>query len=691
VKPEIIFQYSPWWIVLCLLLGLGYAMFFYFNSKFEKKFKWVLAILRGLLVSLLAFLLLNPLMKYITSTILKPSVVVLFDDSQSMKFGGENLLKDLKTKVFEVQSQIKAKDFDCIVLPLSSDKVIEAENDLKFENRKTNISTAFQNLKSNYEGQNLSDVVLISDGILNDGVSPTFSKYPFAVHTVGFGDTTAKKDIKINGITANKIAYLGSKFSVNADISAYGFANQADNIVIKDSKGVILAKKDFAIGQADYFSSISFELQANKAGKARYIVEVGKKQGEFSTLNNTKEIVIEVVDGKEKILVLAAAPHPDLKALRSILDKNSLFETTFSIQPTADAKDPFDILILHHLPDVQGAYSAIVQRAMAKNKPVLYFVGSKTNFTALNSMQSVFSITTSGNKLDKATPIRNALFQKFQLNNTADDIFSKMPPLIVPFGEYKLNTGAENILLQKVVNVPTPKTLLGINVNSEKKSAVFVGEGLWQWRLEEYALTENQVNIDELILKTLQLISLKEDKSKLRIYPISETFNVDESIQIAAETYNNLYEKIFDQNINVKINGEKGFAKTFNFQNSKDQSSFTLAKLPAGIYTYSATATILGKTETTNGQFVVSQNDTELSNSTADFSLLKTISAANNGKFLPAASVSNLVEVISKNNLTNKLSSSEELKDLVNIKWILALLLLLASLEWVARKYFGQY
>jgi hypothetical protein len=674
-----------------MILGFGYALFFYFNSKFEKKFKWILAILRGVLVSSLAFLLLNPLMKYITSTILKPSVVILFDDSQSMKFGGENILKGLTTKVFEVQNQIRAKGYDCTILPLSSDKVIENDSDLKFESRKTNISTAFQNIKSNYEGQNLSDVVLISDGILNDGVSPTFSKYPFAVHTVGFGDTTAKKDIKINGITANKIAYLGSKFSVNVDISAFGFANQADNVVIKDSQGAIVGKKDFAINQADYFSGISFELQATKPGKARYIVEVGKKPGEFSTINNTKEIIIEIVDGKEKILVLAAAAHPDLKALRSILDKNSLFESTFSIQPVVEPKEPFDILILHHLPDAQGAYTAIVQKAIAKNKPVLYFVGSKTNFTAFNGMQSVVSITSSGNRLDKANPIRNALFQKFQQNTSADDIFSKMPPLIVPFGEYKLNTGAENILLQKIVNVPTPKTLLGININAEKKSAVFVGEGLWQWRLEEYALSESQLNIDELILKTLQLISLKEDKSKLRIYPISETFNVDESVQIAAETYNNLYEKIFDQNIVVKINGEKGFSKTFNFQNTKEQSSFTMAKLPVGVYTYSASSTILGKSETASGQFVISQNDLELSNSTADFGLLKTISTANNGKFITSNAVSSLVDVISNNNLTNKISSSEELKDLVNIKWILVLLLLLATLEWVARKYFGQY
>ncbi len=691
MKPELIFQYSPLWLIPCILLGLGYAFFFYKKSKFEKKYKWILAALRGVLVSLLAFLLLSPLIKYISSTILKPNVVILFDDSQSMKFGGENILQELVKNSFEFKNKAAEKGYQCEILPLSEAKTLNTSQDLKFESRKTNISAAFQNLKTSNEGQNLSDVILISDGILNDGISPTFTKYPFAIHTVGFGDTTAKKDIKINGITANKVAYLGSKFSVNADISSFGFTNQADYVIIKDSKGAVLAKKDFVINQSEFFTSLNFELIANKVGKARYIVEVGKKEGEFSIKNNVKEIIIEVVDGKEKIMVLAAAAHPDLKALRAILDKNELFETTFSIQPTVDPKEPFDILILHHLPDVSGAYNAIVQRAVAKNKPIFYFLGSKTNFTSFNSSQSVIKVESNANRLDKASPIRNGLFQKYQFNTAADDVFSKMPPLIVPFGEYKLSTGAENILFQKVINVPTQKPLLAVNINSNIKSAVFVGEGIWQWRLEEYALTDTQIYIDELILKTLQLISLKEDKNKLRVYPTTEVFNVDESVRIVAETYNNLYEKIYDQAINVKIIGENGFSKTFNFQNSKDQSNFTLARLAAGVYTYTASSNILGKNETSSGQFVVSQNDQELSNATADFGLLKTISAENNGIFVQKSDLNSILDKISKNKSAEKIISNEELKDLVNIKSILILLVLLATLEWIARKYFGQY
>ena len=44
--------------------------------------------------------------------------------------------------------------------------------------------------------------------------------------------------------------------------------------------------------------------------------------GEFSNRNNRQDVYVEVIDGKEKILLLALAPHPDVKALKSIIEKN---------------------------------------------------------------------------------------------------------------------------------------------------------------------------------------------------------------------------------------------------------------------------------------------------------------------------------------------------------------------------------
>ena len=46
----------------------------------------------------------------------------------------------------------------------------------------------------------------------------------------------------------------------------------------------------------------------------------------ITTRNNRSSVFIEVVEGKKKILVIASSPHPDIKALREVVDKNPNYE-----------------------------------------------------------------------------------------------------------------------------------------------------------------------------------------------------------------------------------------------------------------------------------------------------------------------------------------------------------------------------
>ena len=694
MKPEIIFQTPAWYFLLCLAAGFAFALFTYFRSSvFKNKPKLFLSVIRGILAFLVAFLLLNPLIKTVSNTIIKPKVVLVLDNSKSMLFAGSKAIEELKKGIIALKASVEEKGFELEIHDLKAKK--ENIQETKFSLAKTNLSETLNDLKNNFEGQNLSDVILVSDGIINDGVSPSFQKYPFNVHSVGFGDTTSKKDLIISGISANKLAYLGNKFTVNVDVSAYLLPGKSTSVLIKNGAGIVLASKTLSVTKKEDFQTFSFDLSAEKVGKQRYIAEIQTVAGEYSVKNNRKEFVVDVVNGKEKVLLLAFSPHPDIKAIKNIIEQNDLFELQIQILQSTDpsqiANDPFDILILHQLPDVYGTSTGIVSTLLAKKKPTLFFVGSKTNIPSFNGMQNVLGINTQLNKLDKTTGTLNNLFQRFSIAPNTPDLLSKLPPLSVPFGEYKAFPGTEVLLYQEIMRVNTGRPLFGINLTSDKKNAVFVGEGLWQWRLEEFSIHENHLNIDELIVKTLQLLSIKEDKSKLRIYPTSESFGIDQRISFEAEAYNNIFEKIFDQNIDFKIKNEKGIEKAYNFKITQESSRFELSNLPAGLYSFTGSSNILGKVETTSGEFLVTETDLESENMVADFNLLKTLALENNGDFVPAKNIIELRKSLENKGLVNKVISSEELKDFINLRWLLILIVLLASLEWGLRKFFGSY
>lgn len=686
MKSEIVSQASGWYILLCLCCGIAFAGFYYWKARvFSQQQRWVLAALRGVLASMLAFLLLNPLIKTFTSLVLKPKVVLLVDHSKSMQghvsLGGEwkALQKDLQDKGFEAE----VRNLE--------DAVVEDPQNLIFNARKTNLSQGINSVKNSHEGQHLTDVILVSDGIINDGLSPTFFKYPFRIHTVGVGDSTLKKDASISGVAANKIAYLGNDFTVSIDVSAYLMQGSSAKLSILDTEGQVLESQTVSYTAADSYSTLHFKLPARKIGKQRFMAQLQVLQGEHKAQNNRREFIVDVVNGKEKILLLAAAPHPDLKAIKSILDKNEWFELKLKILQESDLSqiksENYDVLILHQFPDQGQLHTRFLGELLAKQKPVFFFPGSKPDWSYFNGMQNVVSVQTQLGKADRVSGQVNPGFQLFQVPSA--QVLADLPPISVPFGNYTALAGTDVLMTQYISGIATGRPLLAVNLGGARKMAVFLGDGLWNWRMEEFAQTQMHEVLDDLILKTLQLIAIKEDKGKLRVYPTNDVFLVDQKVAFVAEVYNDLYERVFDEDINLRIKDGKGVEKSYDFRITPENSRFELSTLPAGVYRYEAKRK--GKDEVSQGEFVVSDVDVELQNTQADFGLLRTIASENDGKFVDAKHLFELRNVIQKDAVTNKLIGKEDIKDIIHLRWLWAILLLLVGTEWILRKYWGAY
>lgn len=695
MKSELIFQSSPWFIILCLLAGGLYAVVLYQKkSNFSVLQNRLLAIARGILVALLAFLLINPLLRSNKSTIEKPTVVFAIDNSTSMVQGGQEKLNQLKSGLKKLKDEIESKGASVEIKTFNEDTDNKDIDGIKFGQKTSDLSGLLASVKNNYEGRNLTDVILVSDGIANAGISPTYGKYNFNVHSIGLGDTTLKKDIKLNAVYTNRIAYLSNKFPVQAEISSYGFEGKSTTVLLKQG-GKVLDKQIANFDKPTDLKQITFYTTADQKGVQRFTIEVVPGAGEFSTRNNSRDVYIDVVDGKEKILLVALAPHPDVKAIKSIIEKNELYELTVKIVQSDNINEignqPFDALILHQLPDLYGAGGNVVSRLLAQQKPTLFILGNQSNIASFNGIQQTLSIISQAGRADKVTAKFNSNFNLFNLDGEKLNILEKLPPILSPFGDYRPATGSEIILYQRVGSLVTPKPLLIANTANARKSAVLAGEGIWQWRLEEFALTDKQEVVDEILMKTLQLISVKDDKRKLRVYPISPEFSIDDKVIFENEAYNDIYERIYNQSIKLEITDEKGSTKNYNYTISQENTRFEITGLGEGVYRYKASTQVLGKGEVVDGQFIVRNADLEGLTNTADFNMLRTLAQQNNGKFFVANQLEKLKEYLSSNQSPDKVMSIEEMNEFINLKWIFFVLLVLASVEWVTRKYLGSY
>lgn len=697
-QVQLLFENSPWLLIPCLLVGAVYALLLYFKSKgfrnqsWGKTINYLLTGLRFLLVSLLCLLLVGPFIKQIKNTLEEPIVVFAIDNSASVAAVEDSgKLQGLRQAMLNAASSLEENDY---TLDFRTYEGLQQPDSLRFDFNSSDLGNLLNAIASDYEGRNLASVVLFSDGIYNQGISPSYRPYSFRINTVGLGDTIPKQDINIQNVYYNKIAYQGNKFPMVAEIANTGFEGQSVNVSITN-RGRVVASESLRFDQNRDVSSIEFLLDADEEGMQRYEVSVAPLEGEFTEQNNKAQAYVEIIEGKENILLLAAAPHPDIKALRSAIETNKNYELRsvvlsvdeVSAQQLADVK--YDLVIFHQLPG--SATNPIVSEYLDNASAALFIVGTQTDLSALNRNNQLLNISSANNDTDEVRAVYNDAFSGFQIEGAQQAVLEELLPLNVPFGRIALQNNPEVLLYQKVGSVETSKPLLVVGEVAERKTAIMLGEGLWQWRLQEFAKNENTQAFDALISKLTQYLSAKEDKRRFKVYPEKDVFEDTEPVVFETEIYNEIYEEIYGYEIALKLTDEDGETRNYSYITSESNTRYRISNLPEGIYQYQASTDLEGARMTSAGEFTVRSLQIETLNLTANHQLLRDLASNSGGIFFQRDQLPEMAAQLETQQAKGKIYTSEAYLPIINLKWLFFVLLLLVSAEWGIRKYMGSY
>ena len=554
---------------------------------------------------------------------------------------------------------------------------------------------ALRTISNQYEGKAIAGVVLVSDGIYNSGLSPLYTAYSFPVYTIGIGDTAQRQDIAIKDLVYNKIAYQGNQFPIRAEILVKGFPNQ--NITVSLIKSGKVLERQTKNSGTDQLLPVEFKLAATEQGIQRLEIQVEVKSEEKNVRNNKSTAFVDVIEGKKKILVVANAPHPDIKAHRSIIDKNSNYEMILHIPAIEETETKnlqpanIDLAIFHQAPDKRGRTRDLFQRFVTSKTSLFVVVGQQTDLNLLTDTSFPLKFDQPPRQFDDVMPVVNPSFPYFLLSPEANSVFSSFPPVWVPFGRMQIPASSVTLLSQRVGSISTDKSLLWIDVPDNHKIAVMLGEGFWQWRLEEYSKNENTDAFDEVFGKLLQYLSTTDDKSRFKSYPLQQQFSDTEAVVFESQVYNDIYEPVFGNRIDLEITDDASKKYTYNYVISPGNARYQVGGLKEGIYKYISSTSINGKEEKVRGQFLVTAQQAELQNLTADFDLLRKLSISTGGKFYNVSETDKLRADLSKKEAISVIHSEEKFDNLVNLKWVFFLLLALVSAEWFLRKFYGGY
>lgn len=692
---NILSDYPYWYFILCIGAGIIYSGLLYWKDRrneFPLLSRWIMASARFLVVTLAAFFLLSPLVKSIRVSKEKPIIIMALDNSSSLAndpgsgLDTTSLLQQWNELSNDLSGDYEVKPF------LFGDQVREGTT-ASFSDKYTDASVLLDEMETRFTNRNVGAMIFATDGMFNRGRNPAYMVdiLGFPVYPVALGDTTRQKDIKISKLYYNKITYLGNEFPVEVVLQANGYEGEVARLQIR-SEGELVREERISINSASFSKTLSLGLVSEDPGTREYRISVQPFEGETNTENNSRLAFIEVLDARQKILILANAPHPDITAIRQAIESNRNYAVEVKMSSERIASfGGYNLVILHDLPSPVLPPKRLENMLGQGATPYWLIAGQNTDVRYLESLNSgiIFdNIKRGGND---ATAYFNEGFGLFTIPGSLEGNLEDYPPLKAPFADYRYKSSVSVLFSQKIGKVESGYPMLAFNQDGPIKVGILLGEGIWRWRLHNFMARGNHEDFNTLVNKVVQYLSVRADKRRFRVEARYE-YPENEDIVIDAELYNETFELINDPDARIVIKDDTGRSYPYNFSRKGNSYTLNLGVLRPGRYGFTAGTQLGGAAYEDEGMFTVSPVMVEMMSMRADHNVLFRMASGTGGRVYYPADLDMIAEDLKESESIKTIVYEKKMfNELINLKWIFFILLALLSVEWFLRRWLGSY
>jgi len=638
------------------------------------------------------FLFAMPLVQSLQKITQSPVVIVAVDNSRSMtglndEEARRKSVSELKeTLIRQLGSKYKVAGYTFGEKSILNDSP-------EFTEKRSDYGQLLKTVFNNHFNDNVGALVIIGDGLYNQGVNPVneVKKLPYPVYTLGTGDTIRAIDAAVASIRVNKTAFKGNQFPVEADIQISGSPGAKSEFAVF-RKGVKLFSQIVQAESSAYFTTLPFVLEAQEAGLQYYTAVLKEISGEQNHKNNAWSFVIQVLENKQKIAIFSQGTHPDAGAIKNSLEQQINYEVSlFTSEPFPADITGYNLVVMNQIPSSSFSGKQVLDKAQNLRVPILLIIGAQTSLPQFNQAGPGVEIIPRAGNYEDAQPALNEQFMAFTLSNELKENLLRYPPLKVPFARYHLHPAMVPLAFQRIKNITTSEPLIAAGSLNGRKTGIIFGEGLWRWRMYNYSLSGSHREFNELIDKLVQYLALRENEDNF-IIDFKPVYHETEPVQMTAEVYNESFEMITLPEVSMVLSDSAGREFSYLFDRASQFYRLDAGQLPVGEYHFKAT-TELGSTKLSeSGSFAVTPVNLELTDLQANHQILFRLSKETGGDFYTSGEVDALAKnLLDDQSIKNTSYFQNVTSELLNLKWIFLVLILLLVTEWFLRKYWGIY
>ena len=661
--------------IVLVAVGISYYHYLY-KAKSKSKTILFLAFLRFCSVFILLLLLWNPLVTATKYEEYKTPLPIIFDNSSSiseLKAGeqAQDLYNQLQaSKELSSKYAIQYLGVDAECAPLSG---------LNFTGKQSRLDQAGKQLNLLYRNQSYPSI-FITDGNQTAGNDFVYSFDPInPIYPVVLGDTISYFDIKIDQVQANKYAFYQNKFPVEVQLSYNGTQSCTTQLKLMQANKIIHTET-VTLQPNQAAQLVSFLVPANALGAQLYQVVVQSAKPEKNSVNNSKKIIVDVLDQRRTIAIVSTSNHPDIAALKRAIEHNG--QSKVELVKPADVKSIADyaVVVLYQPTTRFTALFADIKRSKT---PYMVVTGMQTDFAFLNQQQSDLTCKMS-TQAEEFLPKYTDQFTLF----AADDLgFDQFPPLQNPFGTTSVAASTMVLLGAKIQGVDTQQPLLCFG-GGVVRSAYLLGENSWKWRMQYHVKNQSYDKYDVFVDKIIQYLASTGSRKSL-VVSHERFYNAGEELGITAQYFTKNFE--FDENAKLQLQCNNTKTKTTQTLEMLKQASYfkaNLEGLAAGNYSFSIKET---RSNTTyNGSFEVLDFQIEKQFVNPNRNQLLQLAVQTKGQLYYPAQLNQLIDKLLKDPNYQKIQKEITQKTPV-LDWVYLLIFLVFTfaLEWFVRKYNG--
>ncbi|WP_103021052.1 vWA domain-containing protein [Salinibacter altiplanensis] len=712
------FGYSPWLLLLCVAVAGGLTYWTYRSTVPSLTATWrvLLGGLRFLALALICFLLFEPVLQQFQSRERPPVLAVLVDDTQSMQVvtaGDTSTARPTtaRTAVRPVVDALRDKETPGTTRffslgeasrPLSG----SIADSLRFDGARTDLTSSLQRVPQALRDENLDGIVLVSDGQHNTGQNPlrAADRSPVPVHTVTVGDTTRPRDLRVQSVTTNERAYLDSSVPVRVTLSVTGGPGGPIPVTLEQS-GRTLDQRQVRLPSGTGEASVNLTFAPERAGLQQLTVRVPEQSGEVTTRNNAQSASLRVLERKRRVLVLGAAPSPNVSALRRVYEQTADTEVTARVStpdgtflegPLPDDLSGFDVVVLAGFPS-PSVPDDTVQRVAAlveDGTPALFFLDRQTDLTAWNehfdSVLPARPTTTGSGGTEASFDVVESARQHpvYRIEGAEQELFERLPPLQIPTSAWSPSPDAQVLGTAATTSAP----LLVLRRRAGLRTAAFLGSGVWRWALLPSALRAADPLWPGLASNLLRWARTEDNDSPVRVRPTASTFGGTEAVSFTGQVYDESMQPVSEAAVDIVVTDSTGTESPYTMDPT-GQGRYTLeiGTLPEGTYRYEAQAQLDGAPlGTDQGEFSVAPLRIEYQAPRADPVFMRQLATRAGGAAYTSRTADQLPADLSRQDSFSSevVQQSSETELWRTSLFLIAILTLLAS-EWTLRKFLG--